>query len=113
MNINCKRYADEILEKVKKVENKKSLAILTVGRDPASEVYVKGKKKDCEKCGIEVKQYRFPNNSTPEFVKKIIKNLNADPEIGGIILQLPTPFDKEIEEDLVNMIASRQGRRRF
>lgn len=105
MNINCKRYADEILEKVKKLENKKSLAILTVGRDPASEVYVKGKKKDCEKCGIEVKHYRFHTDSTPGFVVKVITDLNADPEIGGIILQLPTPFDKEIEEDLVNMIA--------
>ena len=50
--VDCKKYANEILEEVKSVPNKKSLLILTVGNDMASQSYVKGKSKDCEYCGV-------------------------------------------------------------
>ena len=52
MKIDCESLANEILDKVKAVPNKKKLVIITVGNDPASASYVKGKKKDCDRCGI-------------------------------------------------------------
>lgn len=104
MNIDCREYADEILAKVKAVPNKKALGIITVGNDPASESYVKGKKRDCKLCDIECYHVRIDEDERPDAVADIIQVFNNDPRIGGIILQLPTPYGSDVEDELVNLI---------
>jgi methylenetetrahydrofolate dehydrogenase (NADP+)/methenyltetrahydrofolate cyclohydrolase len=90
--IDCAKYANEILEQVKTVPNKKKLAILTVGNNPASASYVKGKIKDCEYCGIPYQHIMIgdtPSAGSELFTE--INLLNADDSVGGIIVQLPLP----------------------
>lgn len=90
--IDCAAYAQQILNEVKAVPNKGKLIIITVGDDSASKVYVKGKIKDCEYCGIPVEHVQIDDNdfSAVELLWTIKEN-NADPAVAGIILQLPLP----------------------
>ena len=90
--IDCKKYANEILEEVKAILNKKTLLILTVGEDPASLSYVKGKIKDCEYCDVPYEHAVIPASFTAagELDYKI-KSGNECNKIGGIIVQLPLP----------------------
>lgn len=85
--IDCKKYAQEILDAVKAIPDKKKLVILSVGDDPASKSYVKGKIKDCEYCGIPYEYHNVPECGLPW----IIQSANDDPDVGGIIVQLPLP----------------------
>ena len=90
--IDCKKYAQEVLDEVKAIPNKGKLVIITVGDDPASQVYVKGKIKDCEYCGIPVEHVRIEDNHLAELVlMNTIERNNADKSVAGIILQLPLP----------------------
>lgn len=106
MKIDCESLANEILDKVRAVPNKKKLVIITVGNDPASASYVKGKKKDCDRCGIEYIHEVFDEDATPTDVANMIAKYNDMDSVGGIILQLPTPFDKAIEDGLTYCISS-------
>lgn len=92
--IDCKAYAQEILDEVKAVQNKKELYILTMGDNPASESYVKGKIKDCEYCGIP---YSHIKCNTEMSLDKHIAASNMFKYVGGIIVQLPLPDD--VNED--------------
>lgn len=100
IKIDCKQYADEILEQVKQIPNKKSLVIFTAGDDPASKAYMKGKVKDCERCGIPCKVYKAKGQNE---LLTAIHMKNQDPAVGGIIVQLPLPegFD---EQEAVNAV---------
>jgi len=89
IKIDCKKYADEIIEQVKQIPNKqKKLVIFTAGDDPASAAYMKGKMKDCERCGVPVEQIRV--NSQDELISNIMYHNHCD-DVGGIIVQLPLP----------------------
>lgn len=66
------------------------LAIINVGNDPASEAYIRGKKKDCIECGIIPKLYHFDSISE-ENLSNLIMELNIDDSVNGIIVQLPLP----------------------
>ena len=90
--IDCKKYAQEILDKVRAVPNKGKLVIITVGDDGASQVYVKGKIRDCEYCGIPVEHIKIPDSpvAANRLVAEIQKS-NADLGVEGIIVQLPLP----------------------
>lgn len=95
--INCEKYAQEILDEVKAVPNKKKLTILTVGDNPASLSYVKGKIKDCEYCGIPYEHIKLPNTESSKAELSFhITEANLDDTVGGIIVQLPLPkgFDE-------------------
>ena len=90
--IDCQKYAQEILDEVKAIPNKKTLVIITVGDDMASQSYVKGKIKDCEYCGIPVIHTKFDPEESKEWdVVEYIRECNKSTSIGGIILQLPLP----------------------
>ena len=89
--IDCQKYAQEILDEVKAIPNKKALVIITVGDDMASQSYVKGKIKDCEYCGVPVIHKKYPENTTKAEVYNYILKCNDDPDVGGIIIQLPLP----------------------
>jgi methylenetetrahydrofolate dehydrogenase (NADP+)/methenyltetrahydrofolate cyclohydrolase len=90
--VDCKKYAQEILDKVKAAPYKKKLAIITVGEDEASKSYVKGKMKDCEYCGISVEHIKLEDNENAkhELIYNIIRK-NRDVSVAGIIVQLPLP----------------------
>ena len=89
--IDCAKYAQEILDEVKSVPNKGKLVIITVGDDSASKVYVKGKMKDCEYCGIPVEHLKLDGDCTAVELALTINECNKKPGVVGIILQLPLP----------------------
>lgn len=79
------------------------LAVILIGDDPASQVYVRNKEKACEKVGIKSVTYRLDANTTQAEAEQLIKELAADDAIHGILLQLPVP--KQLDADkLVNLI---------
>jgi len=75
------------------------LAVIIVGDDPASQVYVRNKEKACEQCGFYSKKYALPAETTQDELNALVDELNADPRINGILCQLPLPKhldDKEV-----------------
>ena len=93
---------DELKEKVAAMakEGKKvALAVIQVGNDPASSVYVRNKKKACEYIGIESLSYELPEETTEEELVALIEKLNADTKVNGILVQLPLP--KHINEEKI------------
>lgn len=98
---------DELKEKVSslKAEGKEiCLAVIQVGNDPASTVYVGNKKKACEYIGIKSLAYEVPEETTEKELLGIIDKLNKDESVHGILVQLPVP--KHInEEKIINAIS--------
>ena len=93
---------DELKEKVAAMEKegkKVALAVIQVGNDPASSVYVRNKKKACEYIGIESLSYELPEETTEEELVALIEKLNADTKVNGILVQLPLP--KHINEEKI------------
>lgn len=76
------------------------LAVVLVGNDPASEVYVSHKRKDCQQVGILSKAYDLPETTTQEELLTLIDQLNDDNEVDGILVQLPLPEGLEASEVL-------------
>lgn len=96
------RIKDELKEEVAalKAEGKKAtLAVIQVGNDPASSVYVGNKKKACAYIGIDSVSHELPEETTQEELLDLIDKLNSDPEITGILCQLPVP--DHIDEDTI------------
>ena len=75
------------------------LAVILVGEDPASQVYVRNKKLACEYVGINSFEYLLPENTTQEELIELIEKLNKDDTVSGILCQLPVP--KHIDEEAV------------
>ncbi len=93
---------DEIKAKTEELAAKGitvTLAVILVGEDPASQVYVKNKKKACEYCGIRSLSYELPADTTEEKLLELIDELNTRDDVNGILVQLPLP--KGINEDRV------------
>lgn len=67
------------------------LAVVLVGEDPASVIYVRNKIKDCEETGIESRTYRLSDNTTQEELMALIEQLNNDKSVHGILVQFPLP----------------------
>lgn len=92
--IDCKKYADEILDGI---TGRGHLAVISVGSDPASMSYIKGKRKDCERVGFGFTHYPFPEDVNMESIVHTINLLNNNPDITGIIVQLPLPDHLDAE----------------
>ena len=75
------------------------LAVLLVGDDPASAVYVRNKVKDCEESGIHSILDRMPTDTTEAALLARVRDLNADPTVHGVLVQLPLP--EHIDEQAV------------
>ncbi len=75
------------------------LAVIIVGNDPASRVYVNNKKKGCEQTGMNSFEYAMPEETTTEELIALIEKLNCDKDVHGILCQLPVP--KHIDEEKV------------
>ncbi|OQY32667.1 MAG: bifunctional methylenetetrahydrofolate dehydrogenase/methenyltetrahydrofolate cyclohydrolase [Anaerolineaceae bacterium 4572_5.1] len=80
------------------------LATVLVGENPASQVYVRMKHKACEKAGITSFQHTLPATATQEEVEAMVKELNANPEVHGILVQLPLPNGLD-DERVLNSIS--------
>ena len=80
------------------------LAVISVGDDEASKVYVKNKKRACEYCGISMMHFCFDKNYSEDKIVKKIKELNKDESVNGIIVQLPLPEGFN-EKRLINTIS--------
>ena len=96
------RIKDELKEQaaaLKKQGIKITLAVIQVGNDPASTVYVRNKKKGCEYVGIESLSYELPEETTQQELLSLIGELNRKEEVNGILVQLPLPA--HIDEDKV------------
>ncbi len=68
-----------------------SLAVVLVGNDPASQVYVNNKRKACQKVGIKSLFYHLPEETSEEELLKLVRELNENPKVDGILVQLPLP----------------------
>lgn len=87
---------DRIKQEIRESGLEIGLAVIIVGDDPASRVYVNNKKKACEYCGISSYEYALPENTTEIQLLELIGTLNFDTHINGILVQLPLP--KHIDE---------------
>ncbi|WP_409526300.1 bifunctional methylenetetrahydrofolate dehydrogenase/methenyltetrahydrofolate cyclohydrolase FolD [Nitrincola sp. MINF-07-Sa-05] len=80
-----------IAKRVEQGKRRPSLAVVLVGQDPASQIYVHHKKEACKDVGIESKAYDLPATTSQEDLIHLIKSLNEDPTVDGILVQLPLP----------------------
>lgn len=97
------RIKNEV-ESLKKGGKETGLAVIIVGNDPASKVYVNNKKKGCAEVGINSYEYALPEETTTEELLTLINKLNGDSKVDGILCQLPLP--KHIDEKtVINSIA--------
>ncbi|MEL6820617.1 MAG: tetrahydrofolate dehydrogenase/cyclohydrolase catalytic domain-containing protein, partial [Calditrichota bacterium] len=106
IRIDGKATALEVREEVRlevaeisDADNRPGLAVILVGDDPASQIYVRSKGKACEKAGIFSETRKRPADITEEQLLKEIDELNNDPKIHGILVQLPLP--KHVDEQKV------------
>ena len=104
--IDGKKISAEIKDELKqevaamKAEGKEiALAVIQVGEDPASSVYVRNKKKACEYIGITSVSYEIPEDSTQQELLDLVEKCNKDPKINGILVQVPLP--PHMDEDAV------------
>lgn len=85
-------------EELKNKQINPKLAVIMVGDDPASKVYVRNKSKVCEDVGIEYKEYLLSSTTTQKELIELIEKLNQDKTINGILLQSPIPANLDINE---------------
>lgn len=98
------KIKDELKQEIKTYMIKPCLAVVQIGNDPASDVYIKAKEKACNETGIYFKHIKFEETSREvEIINKIIE-LNNDEYVNGIVLQLPVPEKFNVEK-LINYIA--------
>ena len=97
--IRGREVADQVLDEVAarvraRLESGRSrprLAVVLVGHNPASETYVRGKRQDAERVGITASDHRLPDTAGTAEVLELVRSLNADPELSGILVQQPLP----------------------
>ncbi|MFQ1013966.1 bifunctional methylenetetrahydrofolate dehydrogenase/methenyltetrahydrofolate cyclohydrolase FolD [Avibacterium paragallinarum] len=89
-NIKCE-ITRKIQQYLRQGKRAPGLAVILVGSDPASQIYVESKRKNCEELGMYSKSYDLPQNTTENELLNLIDELNNDPLIDGILVQLPLP----------------------
>ncbi|USN53511.1 MAG: bifunctional 5,10-methylenetetrahydrofolate dehydrogenase/5,10-methenyltetrahydrofolate cyclohydrolase [Candidatus Nomurabacteria bacterium] len=95
----AKEITDRTAAQLAKISGTPGLAIILVGNDPASEVYVKVKERACEKLGIHFALHRFPADANEADVLRKLEELNSDAKVHGIVVQLPLP--SHLNEDRI------------
>ena len=90
-------------EELKKQGITPGLAVIIVGDDSASQVYVRNKERACEECGFYSRKYALPEETTQEELNKLIIELNNDKSINGILCQLPLPKHLD-DKEVINLI---------
>lgn len=105
-----RQIKDELKTEVEKLHAQGKeicLAVIQVGNDPASTVYVGNKKKACEYIGIKSLSYELPEETTEEELLSVIEKLNQDDAVHGILVQLPVPAHIS-EEKIINAISPKK-----
>lgn len=87
----AEKVKEEVRRQVEKLDRKPGLAVVLVGDDPASRVYVNGKKRDCAQCGMYSEEYALPAQTRQAELLELIDTLNGREDIDGILVQLPLP----------------------
>ncbi len=82
---------EELKTKIAALPSAPALAVIIVGTDPASEIYVRNKEKACQAVGIAPQTHKLPAETSKEELAALIKRLNNTPDINGILIQLPLP----------------------
>ena len=95
----AKKIKEQVAAEAASLPRRPGLAVILVGENPASQVYVRGKEQDCEECGILNLGCKIPAETSEEELLRIIAEMNADPAVDGILVQLPLP--KHIDEGKV------------
>lgn len=96
--------AEKVEARVQAGKSRPGLATVLVGENPASEVYVRMKQRMCEKVGIQSFGHTLPEDASQEEVESLVAELNANPEVNGILVQLPLPAGLD-EERVLNKIS--------
>ncbi len=102
-----KKLKSSLKEKVDALKNEgifPCLAVIIVGKNPASEIYVNNKKKSCEELGIKSLEYALPEETKEEELLALIEKLNNDSDVDGILCQLPLP-QHICEKNVINSIS--------
>jgi methylenetetrahydrofolate dehydrogenase (NADP+)/methenyltetrahydrofolate cyclohydrolase len=113
--LDGKRIADALLDelaarvaaRVSAGKPRPGLAVVLVGEDPASAVYVRNKRRACQKVGIRAHDFDLPASTSDADIAALIDRLNADPAIHGILVQLPLPGQRDAS-DLIHRIDPRK-----
>ena len=94
--LDGKALSEQLIDSVKEraKELNPTLAVILVGEKPASMIYVRNKKKACERAGIEYREFKYPDSITQESLLEKIRELNEDDSVNGIIVQLPLLYCK-------------------
>lgn len=103
ISLSVKERVAEEVKDLKKNGIEPCLAVILVGDDPASKVYVNNKKKACEFCGIRSLEYLLPANASQEELNSLVEKLNSDESVNGILCQLPLPSHLD-EKEVLNLI---------
>ncbi len=98
---------ENVRAEAEKLSRKPGLAVVLVGDDPASRVYVNGKKRDCEECGFYSEEYALPADTTQEALLALVTELNGREDIDGILVQLPLPKGLNGKEVLLSIDPSK------
>ena len=99
----------QVAEQAAKLRSRPGLAVILVGDDPASRVYVTSKRRDCEECGFYSEEFALPAATGQKALLELVDTLNERPEIDGILCQLPLPkgYDYDEQEVLLHIDPSK------
>lgn len=98
------RLHEELAAKILMMEQKPVLAVIVVGDNPASAVYVRNKQKAAQKVGIECRVMKFSDDVTQAELENLIEKLNTDKDVNGIIIQQPLPKNLDVAK-LLNLLS--------
>lgn len=98
------KVAEDVATMVAAGKQKPGLATVLVGDNPASQVYVSSKQKACAQAGIDSFGFKLPATASQQEVESLVRDLNADPKVNGILVQLPLPSGLD-EEGVLSTIS--------
>lgn len=96
-----KNIKNSLREKISVLDRKPCLAVIIIGNNPASAVYVRNKEKACADCGIISLKYELNENTSEAELLNLIDRLNKDNNVDGILVQLPLPYHSNINENKI------------
>ncbi len=105
--ILAKQIKENLREKLEKSDKSPCLAVVLVGEDPASCIYVKNKTKDCQEVGIKSLEYKLPESTSQKELNELIDTLNEDKNVSGILVQFPLPKHLSEEEVVARILPSK------
>ena len=107
LSAELRREVAEEVQALKRRKIKPGLAVVLVGDDPASQIYVRNKRRTCDELGIQSFAHNLPKNCTERRLMNLVKKLNADPKVHGILVQSPVPSQID-EQKVLNSIDPRK-----